>query len=335
MKLPNRKNLTFKIKPHNYAKWVAERVNSIGGSDIGTIMNLNKYSSAIELFHIKCGLIESSTEEKISTYSGKVTEDLIIRDYWQYYNPTKPTDEEFLANATQKNIIRKARKFHRTMFLNNTPLSASVDALFEGAGTSPDGVLEIKNQLSFVTRQYIGGVAPSYIIQLQTYLMLTGFEYGEICSLEDGRFMKVYPIEANKDIHARILEQVMGFWSNVLKAREIVNHPTMPRHEKIIAISPLEPEPDGGEALKEYLDKRYTEEGKLGKIIGTPEIMETVDKYLDSREREKIASGEKQLHGNILRDFLLKNTCDEITDQEGKVIASYRTWSGKAMLKVN
>lgn len=53
------------------------------------------------------------------------------------------------------------------------------------------GVLEIKTISGYNADKWEGGIPPYYIAQIQLYMLVLGYDYGQFAFLKDGRHMDV------------------------------------------------------------------------------------------------------------------------------------------------
>ena len=152
--------------------WLAYRRNGLGGSDIATVMGLNKYKSSHELFYEK---VEGATEtpENISMFMGKYMENSIA-ELWSYWDG----DLESMMKNFRENIqVRKCRKVNAYLVNPDYPhLFASVDRVITKGDAGKEGILEIKTISGWVSDQWLGGIPPQYLVQLQQYLLITGLD---------------------------------------------------------------------------------------------------------------------------------------------------------------
>lgn len=309
-----------------YNQWQAMRRSYIGGSDVGTVLGLNPYQSKLELFHQKVGVVSSIMPESEATYSGKKLEKIVKDDYWQYYDDDDPTPAGLIANA-DKNTRKRFYMNIKSIIYDpkiGDHFRANVDGMIvpKKNSRSPNGVLEAKSGLNWVWEQYKSGIPEFYVLQVQTYMLITGLSYAEIAVLLDGRYFRCYPFEANKELQDEIISQVNEFWELVLEGR-IIWESELPEHERLQRLANIEPEVDGSEAVDRYLKDRFKQSYKAGQMQITPEIIEYAKEYLDKGQAVKDAETPKKAVGQLLRKFFIDNQVDEMI-HEGKVIMSYR-----------
>ena len=330
-----------------YEQWVQYRKNYIGGSDVATILtntegkNLNPYQSKLELFHEKVGVVSKTGQETEATYSGHVLEDHIIDKYWVYHNMEDPDPLVTINNGVNKKKLRHARRIKdKMMYDPRFPhLKINLDSLIQNTRfeKSPRGILEVKSGLGRVWDTYEAGIPIVYIIQVQTYLLVTGLKYAEIAVLLDGRYFKCFPIWANEEIQARIREETAEFWDLVLEGRQIWDDPTLTHSEKIQALGVIEPPVDGGNAVDQYLKERFRSDYKAGQLLVDDNIAMLGNMYLMRNDIQKKAEEDKKEVAHKIKKIFLDNQVDEIVDPHGKVlISNRRTTEGRApILRVN
>ena len=94
----------FKIPQHTDA-WYEFRQRGIGGSEVGTVLGINKYDTALRLFHQKVGTIEIKREDNERMFWGRTNEDKIA-EVWSYYDGTQ---DGYVENYTNNKMVRKCR----------------------------------------------------------------------------------------------------------------------------------------------------------------------------------------------------------------------------------
>jgi putative phage-type endonuclease len=182
----------------NLAKdqWLLERSKGIGGSEIGTILGLNKFQTPYDLWEIKTG--RSAMEINDLMQNGHYLE-LAISEYFEK-GVGKKINKESVGNIF---YVDKKNPF----------FIGSPDRLYDN-----NKVLECKSTTMNIDKDDI----PMYwYAQLQWYLMLVGSDSGAIAwvSSYGGRnhFDHVF-VEKDSDYIAYMREQAEKFWTkNVVK----------------------------------------------------------------------------------------------------------------------
>lgn len=199
------------------SRWLSNRTNSIGGSEIGAIAGLSKYGSALTVFNEKLGLVEKF-KGNVHTEFGNRMEPL-IRD-WVQEDFKKSTDIELKTFEYPFMMIDKEIPY----------FSANIDGLAilgsewtyrENCDTgeiwtipSDELVgLEIKTSSEFLTKMWAGEEIPdSYYCQCQWYMGVTGLKYFLIIYLL-GKEIKWKVVPRNEDDITYLRSKGEEFWN--------------------------------------------------------------------------------------------------------------------------
>lgn len=199
-------------------KWISQRGNSIGGSEIAKIAGYSKYGSALTVFNDKLGLSEKF-KGNIHTKFGSRMEP-IIRDWVQ---------EDF-KNATGIEI--KTFEYPFMMVHKDYDfLSANIDGLakisedyryYENLDTAEIKFIpkdefigiEIKTASEFLTKMWQGEEIPDeYYCQCQWYMGITGLNYFMIIYLL-GKEVKWKIVPRCEDDIKALFDIGVNFWNN-------------------------------------------------------------------------------------------------------------------------
>ena len=175
-------------------KWLALRQKGIGGSDISAILGMNKYKSAFALWLEKTGQAEAedlSDNERV--YWGTVLEDAV-------------------ANRFSELTGKKLRRCGTLADEEYPFLHANVDRLVVGENAG----LECKTTGAFGGKAWDGDEIPdAYYLQVQFYLLVTGYEKWYIaCLIGGNKFVWKEVLRNEEDIKA-IKEAAIDFWRMV------------------------------------------------------------------------------------------------------------------------
>lgn len=282
--------------------WLNHRFMGIGGSEMATLLNLNPYQSAVELFYRK---VEFSSEQKENErmFWGKVHEDTIA-NIWQYHDPNQTDISVTMENYNADNKIRYCKELNYIISNPKFPhLFANVDRIFDyQTDEFCEGVLEVKTVSDFAINIWEAGIPPYFLIQGQTYLAVSELEYGEFAILKNGRNFEVIPFQRNEKIIENIITRSKEFWDRVLEARNL--------HSQDASFSHLEPEPDNSMAYEKFMKARFTD--KQNTVIGTDEIRNTAIQEVICTKDIKELEIQKQLHKNKIIKFLSDNNAEKI-----------------------
>ena len=185
------------IKDFTREEWLAERNRGIGGSDIATILGLNKWKSPLQLFLEKTGkVVAEDLSDKEVIYWGNVLEDVVAKEF-------------------ERRTGKKVRKRHVMFCDDKYPyMRANVDREVVGE----NAVLECKTTDKRNADQWVDDQVPAnYILQCQWYMMIRGYEKAYIACLIGGNQFVFKEIERDEELIEIIKGKAVEFWeTNVL-----------------------------------------------------------------------------------------------------------------------
>lgn len=185
------------IKDFTREEWLAERNRGIGGSDIATILGLNKWKSPLQLFLEKTGkVVAEDLSDKEVIYWGNVLEDVVAKEF-------------------ERRTGKKVRKRHVMFCDDKYPyMRANVDREVVGE----NAVLECKTTDKRNADQWVDDQVPTnYILQCQWYMMIRGYEKAYIACLIGGNQFVFKEIERDEELIEIIKGKAVEFWeTNVL-----------------------------------------------------------------------------------------------------------------------
>ena len=189
--------MEINIKDFTREEWLAERNKGIGGSDIATILGLNKWKSPLQLFLEKTGkVVAEDLSDKEVIYWGNVLEDVVAKEF-------------------ERRTGKKVRK-RNVMFCDDKYpyMRANVDREVVGE----NAVLECKTTDKRNADQWVDDQVPAnYILQCQWYMMIRGYEKAYIACLIGGNQFVFKEIERDEELIEIIKGKAVEFWeTNVL-----------------------------------------------------------------------------------------------------------------------
>lgn len=306
----------------------------VGGSDSGTLLGLNKYKSTINLFYQAIGLSQLPNKMNHIMLHGKQLEDYVAK-CWQYFDGTP---DGWVENTLQNNKIKTYKKV-RSIIEN--PAYPSLFANIDGQITNhpvygkKKGILEIKTISGYSADAYEAGIPPSYLIQIQHYMLVTGFKYGEICYLKDGRDLGVVTFDADYELQETILNKANEFQASVLNARSVIEEykatTTGYEVEDLYGVvAHLEPEADDSEPFNQFVSERHKSRENENTIQGDEELESVAEGYMQVSGIIKELESEKQLYQNKLKQVMEQNKAAVMELPNGKV-----TWRKQFLVKLN
>jgi len=288
----------------------------IGGSDAGTLLGLNKYKSAINLFYQAIGLSNLPTKINSAILHGKQLEDYVAK-CWQYYDGT---EEGWITNTLSDNKIKKFRKVKAIIENPKYPfLFANIDAKITKHPSygKKSGVLEIKTISGYSADSYEAGLPPSYLLQVQHYMLVTEWNYAEICYLKDGRDLGCVTFEADAEIQSSILDAAINFNRRVSEARKAISG--APIDEALQIASHFEPEADSSQAFNDFVSEKHKARENEIAMQGSDEHEQWAYTYTKLNSDIKALESDKQLYQNRLKQVMEKEGATIMNLPSGKI----------------
>lgn len=183
-------------------EWLTVRKGGIGSSDAGTAVGLNPYQSPLELWMIKTGRDGelpkvNPNDETSPMYWGTLLEPIVAAHY------TRRTG----------NRVRKINAVLQHPDPDKAWMLANIDR--EVVGASDVQILECKTAGEHGARLWKDG-PPEYVVcQCQHQLSVTGKAAADVCVLICGQEIRVYRIDRNDALIARLIELERQFWHYV------------------------------------------------------------------------------------------------------------------------
>lgn len=200
-----------------HQEWLEDRRKGIGGSDVSTILGLNKYKSVYQLWLEKTGQVEVTSAQSEAAYWGNTLEEVVA--------------EEF-SKRTGKKVRRRNRVFEHSKY---PFLRANIDRDIVGE----NAVLECKTANQHLANEWDEDEIPiQYICQVQHYMNVLNLDYVYFAVLIGGQKFIWKKMERDQELIDMITEKLVAFWTeNVEKG--------------------IEPAIDGLKATSDFLTQRY------------------------------------------------------------------------------
>lgn len=310
-------------------KWLDERTNGLGGSDISTILGYNTWMSAVELFHQKLGRHHSGDDNE-NMYWGRANEAAVMHTA-QYYDFETG---EFLENAESNNKLRKISEFHYIVKNPQTPwLLGNIDGL-EGLKKSDnsftaDRVAEGKTISRQNSEKYERKFPPYYAVQQLTYQIILSpilkHLESHIYILRDGNHFWGDTIVWNQNEVDRILEESYKFWQLIQTGIEIIGNTSESYEKTEAALANIEPPPDDTEAYRKFYSQKFLEKESYVTVKGPKELKEIGLEYNILSATIKETETEKRYLGNLILKYMTDNTINVLDyGLEGRIIFNKR-----------
>ena len=250
-------------------EWLDFRQTGIGGSDVSTIMGINKYKSPLKLFLEKVGKVEpDDLSEKEAVEWGNRLEDT-IRVKFRENHP------EFEVRVLGASLVSRERPWA------HANLDGRIYSEEEGWG-----VLEIKTVGRNREHDWDDGVPDYYVAQVTHYLSVTGWSYAYVAALIGGQHYVEYRIDRDEQDVADVNEVVDFFWN------ECVAKGMAPE---------LTGNADESAAL---LDMYGLESQDYVQPMNVPAFDKLVSDYQEAKAREKAYADEARRKANEIRGII-------------------------------
>lgn len=180
--------------------WLKSREHGVGGSDMSTILGLNKYKTAYQLWMEKTGRVEpEDISDKWAVVKGNTLEKELRRRFRKLH------PEWIITDGTDKQFILKDKPYMR----------ASLDGIIQ----TPEGfgVLEIKTASHYRAADWHDGdgnlQAPVYYLtQIMYYMLVTDWKFAIIyADIDEGEPVEIRVERDEEDIQT-INRAVDEFW---------------------------------------------------------------------------------------------------------------------------
>ncbi len=205
-KLNNKENITMdkvkgqvgftRIKYDDHTDWLELRKSGIGGSDAAAIVGLSQWSSPLEVYCQKKGLVPP-LEDNESMRQGRDLEAYVA---------------ERFCEATEKKVRQDN---HILQSIKYPFMHGSIDRKIVGENAG----LECKTTSVFNKTDFEGGSIPNYYYtQCQHYMAVTGYDrwYLAVVILSKGFYW--FKVERNEEDIQALVEMEQAFWENHILA---------------------------------------------------------------------------------------------------------------------
>ena len=172
------------------------RKKGIGGSDIGAICGLNPWKSPMVVYMEKINELPE-LEDNDAMLFGRLLEDIVAQEY------ARRTGKK----VQRRNAILQHPAHHWAL--------ANVDRIIIDKERG-NGVLEIKTASEYANADWKDGQPPDqYVLQIQWYLWITGYQWGAFAALVGGNKFYTMEIERDDELIASIAKIAEDFWQFV------------------------------------------------------------------------------------------------------------------------
>lgn len=196
----------------NREAFLSERRSSIGGSDIAAIIGLSPWATAYDVWLDKRGQREEADPDAPALYWGSILEDVVAKEYAKRASAKVQRVNQKLVHP---DFAFAAANIDRAVV--NPDISGVVS--WKDGRLTTDKILECKTANQFTAHMWdeagTDGIPIYYVVQCMWYLGVTGASICDLAVLIGGSDFRVYTIERDQDLIARLFEAGQTFWDRV------------------------------------------------------------------------------------------------------------------------
>jgi putative phage-type endonuclease len=255
--------------------WLMLRNKYMGGSEGSIALDMNKHKTKFELWLEKTGQVELKEIDNEAIHFGNVLEDVVAKEF---------------EARTGKRVRRRNQ-----MLLHDTHdfMMANIDREVVGEKS----LLECKTASAYLAKEWEGDeIPPAYLIQINHYLAVTGYQKAYIACLIGGQKFVWKEITRDEELINMIIEAEKNFW----EFHVLGNNP---------------PALDGSSAAEKYIKERY-EKAEKGKVIDLKaEHKDNIESYLQLKEQKALVETDLKRIENLIKN--------DLEDAESGIVNSF------------
>ena len=181
-------------------EWLEARKTYLGGSDLGAVIGVNKYKTALDVY------LEKTSEHSPETnndaiYWGNILEDVVAQEYSKRVNLPIETEPALLRHPEYEF------------------LAANIDRWVDGKKY----VLECKTAGYMMSKEWgeegSDNIPESYLIQSAGYAAICDVPKVDIAVLIGGQDFRIYSYVRNKEFEDKLIKIACNFWHNHVQKR--------------------------------------------------------------------------------------------------------------------
>lgn len=258
------------------AAWLEQRLKGLGGSDAGTVLGLNPYQGAFELWLLKTGQIQApdlTGNEPI--YWGHRLEAMVCEEFSRRHGGPPLYKPGFMAQSVDRPWQQ-----------------VSLDAVTMDPDTGELAIFEAKTASGFLANEWEDDRIPArYEAQCYHAAAVTGIRNVWIGCLIGGQRFVAKKVQIDEAVLSDVVAAEERFW---------VDH----------VIGGAQPQPDASASCTDVLRDMWV--AQAGTIELPPEAFDVADAYLECNARIDELETEKKRLGNWLRNEMGEMTTGSV-----------------------
>jgi putative phage-type endonuclease len=184
------------------------RAKSLGGSDIGAVLGLSKYRSAVDVWMEKTGK-EVGVRDSLPLRFGQFAESFVASEYALATGRSLATHDAAVIHPKYEYMHGHIDRF---VLNGDTPL------IGEDGRITASRILECKTANPFAQSDWgdpgSDQVPLSYLVQCVWYMMLTNIDRTDLAVLFSNADFRIYEISRDQELEQMVLERAISFWEN-------------------------------------------------------------------------------------------------------------------------
>lgn len=300
----------------NHEQWQEYRskLTTIGGSEVGAVLGIDKYTSPQELFYRKLGLYQKTFDYRLPMAMGTHFEPLIV-ELVRYHDYDEAT---FAEQIDKKIVVNQTKPLKKTLFSEDLPgYHLNIDGLVKMNGLKGFGVLEVKYMSQFVLDMWKDSIPPQYFAQAVVYAGALQLPYAVLAIQNGSHSLAVYVVENSTEIYNRWLPDLIAFRKRVDDAIEAIErckeeHGLEITDADLYAVAgEFEPPvtPDSAKPYLEFMSERAIELETETVSLPTDEELKLITQFKEIKEKKKQT---EELENYIRAVFVKRMTEDSI-----------------------
>lgn len=184
------------------------RAKSLGGSDVGAVLGLSKYRSAVDVWMEKTGK-EVGVRDSLPLRFGQFAESFVASEYALATG---------LSLATHDIAVVHPEYSYMHGHIDRFVLSGDLPLIGSDGQINASRILECKTANPFAQSEWgeagSDQVPLSYLVQCVWYMMLTNINRTDLAVLFGNADFRIYEISRDLELEQMVLERAKSFWEN-------------------------------------------------------------------------------------------------------------------------
>lgn len=184
------------------------RAKSLGGSDVGAVLGLSKYRSAVDVWMEKTGKAVA-VRDSLPLRFGQFAESFVATEYALATGLSLVTHDDAVVHPKYSFMLGHIDRF---------VLSSDLPLIGSDRQINASRILECKTANPFAQSEWgeagSDQVPLSYLVQCVWYMMLTNIDRTDLAVLFGNADFRIYEISRDLELEQMVIERAKSFWEN-------------------------------------------------------------------------------------------------------------------------